>query len=113
MKNLESLAGSVMGADLAEVEMGLIEKTEEVGRKESQMETNIGQLNGKVENDFSQKDLPDSNKTSEKENTENNSDKVPGESEEDLNDEEDKASFVSLSQSTDFEISPKDPSCSD
>ena len=104
MKNLESVAGvtsaEVMGADLAEAEVG----TKDLAGDDSEKVTLNGEVNGKDSKDPSTEHVTDSTKNIEI--TEKNS--GGEEDEEVVNDEEeeDKVSFVSLSQSTDFEVSP-------
>ena len=98
MKNLDSVASAeVMGADLAEAEVGMMEKTKDLAGDERDKVTPNGEINGEDDKDSSNQ------QNNEIEVAEKNSEE--GE-EKDVNDEEDKVSLVSLSQSTDFEVSP-------
>ena len=106
MKNLQSVAGvtsaEAMGADLVEAEVEMMEKTKDLAGEDSEKVTLNGEINGKDDKDSHTKHLSDS--TTNIEITENNSEEKVEEV--NVNDEEDKTSFVSLSQSTDFEVSP-------
>ena len=104
MKNLESINGQ-LGADLAQGEVGILEKSKEetIGEEKDDAENVSKEINGEKENELSAAcDKPNH----ELKDTENNGYCTTDDEEEEIvnDNDEDKVSSVSLS--TDFEISP-------